>query len=415
MKRKSIYLRPVGALAILTLILGALIAFNNARIGKTRYSWIALSTKDTKETLEKQVAEHPDAKFLNIFSASFQDADTAALAQVTSLDSVHIAKSDLGAETIGRIIRLPSLKRVYLTELKLSDPARAQQLINAIAESPALEELYLEKIALTGLDLSPFGKLSHLKSLSIQNAGLNSDQLPFLQKLATLTKLTLSENPIDCSFFANLGDAKLTILGLANTLVDDSCAEVIAGRGELNSLDLGFTKLSEVGVATLKELKNLDFLTLANLPARNETISSLASLSRLIDLDISGTQVTDGIVAILKNAKKLEQLSLSRTTLSKEELIQLGSLHSLYSLNLSETKTDDDVVTKLTNLNLLGTLSLSKTPITEGSLVSLSRFKYLEDLSLVGTSISQAALENFEKQNTGVSVMAEDQPKGELE
>ena len=123
-------------------------------------------------------------------------------------------------------------------------------------------------------------------------------------------------------------------------------ADLLAGLTALQSLDLSFTKVSDV--------------------------APLAGLAALQSLSLNGTQVSD--VAPLASLAALQSLNLISTKVS--DVAPLASLAALQLLNLGGTQVSD--VAPLASLAALRTLDLSGTKVSD-----VAPLAHLRDLKIV--------------------------------
>jgi MYXO-CTERM domain-containing protein len=81
----------------------------------------------------------------------------------------------------------------------------------------------------------------------------------------------------------------------------------------LQTLDLSGTKVTDVELKDLAELKNVQLLDLSHTPVTDAGLKDLAGLENLQSLDLSSTNITDAGLMHLKRLKKLWWLSLRNT------------------------------------------------------------------------------------------------------
>ncbi len=219
--------------------------------------------------------------------------------------------------------------------------------------------------ALTATDLESLTELE-ASSLNIQN-------LTGLENATALTRLDLSSN---------------------QDLADVSPLTTLTN---LETLDLGFTGITDAGVASLTTLTNLEWLHLGGTGITDAGVASLTTLTNLETLGLGGTGITDAGVASLTTLTNLEWLSLGGTGITDTGVASLTTLTNLEYLGLRATAITDAGVASLTTLTNLETLDLDGTGITDTGVSSLaSTLTNLEWLELGGTGIT----------DTGVSSLA---------
>ena len=98
---------------------------------------------------------------------------------------------------------------------------------------------------------------------------------------------------------------------------------------ELESLDLGGTKITDAGMVHLTGLKNLRDLVLWDTEITDAGLDQLKGLKRLEILNLNGTKVTSSGIIRLKELKNLRGLELSETKIGDADLAFLA--HELKS------------------------------------------------------------------------------------
>ena len=166
-------------------------------------------------------------------------------------------------------------------------------------------------------------------------------------------------------------------------------------EGELTSADLAsLTRLEAVGL-NIQSLAGLEYATALSyleLPVNPiSDVSPLVSLTNLETLDLGSTKITDAGVASLVSLTNLKSLDLVDTDITDAGVASLSRLTNLKSLILAFTSITDVGVASLSRLTNLETLSLTSTSITDVSpLLSLTKLKtlWLRDV----TNLSPASI-----------------------
>ena len=107
---------------------------------------------------------------------------------------------------------------------------------------------------------------------------------------------------------------------------------------QLRYLDLRLTKITDEGVAKLKNLTSLQTLNLFRTQAGDKGLESLKKLTNLETLLIGGTKVTDAGLVHLRPFRKLKKLSLFQTQVSNDGIAQLKLMSSLEVLLITGSK-----------------------------------------------------------------------------
>lgn len=166
--------------------------------------------------------------------------------------------------------------------------------------------------------------LTHLKSLSVNKAGINGSTLNYISHLTSLQNLSLAETRV-------------------------------------NDRHIGF----------LSKLTNLKSLNLHDTEVTAKGIANLAKLKRLETVCLDGLQVTVGTVAVLDQLPELKHLNLRQASNSTIE--QIAELEQLETLSIEESYTvTEQCLSALSTLQNLTTLTLGTTNIQPSSLEQLS-------------------------------------------
>jgi len=107
---------------------------------------------------------------------------------------------------------------------------------------------------------------------------------------------------------------------------------------ELRYLDLRLTRISDEGVARLKNLRQLQTLNLFRTRLGDKGLAHLRKLTDLRILLIGGTQVSDAGLVHLRRFRKLRKLSLFQTPVSDNGIAELKQMSSLEVVLISGSK-----------------------------------------------------------------------------
>ncbi len=97
---------------------------------------------------------------------------------------------------------------------------------------------------------------------------------------------------------------------------------------QLRWLDLGYTAVSDTGLARLRGLQGLRTLDLAGTNVSDAGMKHLGSLGGLVELNLRATRVTDAGLAYLRGLK-LDSLDLSETKITNAGIENLSRLETL--------------------------------------------------------------------------------------
>ncbi len=150
--------------------------------------------------------------------------------------------------------------------------------------------------------------------------------------------------------------------------IENSGGKVVADEehpGQV-SVWLQGSKVSDAGLAHLKDLRQVRFLFL------------------------DGTNVTDAGLANLEGLTSLRWLALSKTRVTDAGLVHLRGLVHLEVLQLNDTTVTDAGSVYLEGLIMLEGLSLQRTRLTDAGLVHFKGLTKLRSLELGGTKVTYA-------------------------
>jgi hypothetical protein len=256
------------------------------------------------------------------------DEDTQKeLIRLCSEREIRLAGMDPLVIKQNRIISVvpPSQKRQGLSLAR--DPIDSEGLKLIPQKFPNLEELDLRYCDLSDADLSPLGKLKHLKILYLgDNYQMHGQTFGFMASLRQLEQLDLSE----CS--------QLTDEAIAGIAVCES----------LHSLNLMNCKnLTELCISHLAAIKNLQLLNLEYTQVADKGLAKFADLKNLISLSLCGSRITDDDLAYLAALTKLKRLEIPACKEITIKGLQLLKPLHLEHLNVFYTSLEDSQVIEL--------------------------------------------------------------------
>jgi Leucine-rich repeat (LRR) protein len=247
------------------------------------------------------------------------DAAASYLRANKRLRKLVLRGTDITDVGMPYIAALTGLKSLDLSHTMIGDVG-----LESLPALSALEELTLGGTRITGVNLNFLKLLPHLKKLSFngiqrRNAGacwtplITDRDLDTISILSGLDDLNLgvgvslgrSGEPVGAGNCRVTGGIQITDLGVAK----------LAKLTKLRRLDISGAKITPAGLKALKNLPQLERLSLWNCTALNDSAApGLAALAKLSNLDLSYTGVGD---ATLKNLAALPNLKLLYLTDTK--------------------------------------------------------------------------------------------------
>lgn len=211
--------------------------------------------------------------------------------------------------------------------------------------------------------------LSFLQSLTIENG--KSDQLDFLSGLGNLTTLRIVNTPMSDEAVSAIGK-----LPLLKSLTLSNCGlTTIAGLG--GATGLNYLDLSNNTLRNIEALGFMSALTEVNL-SHNAlvTVAPLAASTGLKKLDVSYNTLSS--TSTFSGLSTITELSISNNTLA--DLSGIGNLTSLTHLDLSNNTltaaTELSACTQLIDLNISGNALTDISPLATLSSMTDLNFSY---------------------------------------
>jgi hypothetical protein len=174
----------------------------------------------------------------------------------------------------------------------------------------------------------------------------------------------------------------------------------LAGLTGLKALDLSDCEFTDAGLSSLAGLTNLESLNLASSFGDSPRIqgaglAALAGMTKLRVLILDKNLVDDAALVHLKSLKGLKELYLEQTRVVGPGLANLKDLAALTVLSLNETKVTDAGLEGLQGLSSLEVLNLRGTLVRGGGIKHLRGLKNLHSLILGSTPVTDAELANL--------------------
>ena len=209
---------------------------------------------------------------------------------------------------------------------------------------------------------------------------------------------------------------------------DDLIALDLEGLTDLKNIEVTSDRVTDVGLARLTEMTELQSLSLRGVWRRDfitdAGIKHLSAMRRLERFSIGSEELTDACLPYLAQIgtlkelalggeisddglryiarmRSLETLFLSSDAVTDKGLIHLVDLKSLRQLTLSRmNRVTDAGVAQLGQLSSLRTLSLYVPKVTDRGIIGLARIASLEDLFLSCAHVTDEGLGHLGRLNS---------------
>jgi uncharacterized protein (TIGR03067 family) len=245
----------------------------------------------------------------------------------------------------------------------------------AVKDSASLpnEKFTVEAVTLkahagvTDTSLKNLAELPRLYTLKLLKApGVTAAGLVHLRDLPALSDLTLEGIPLSGLAVEQLTHLKsLEHLALWSCPMDDTVLSRLTTMRSLRSLDLAGVPVSDQLLEVLLQMPQLVSLGVKNTDLNDERLAKLSSLPNLQQLDVASTRVTgSGFKSFPKD--RLRLLILNDNPLSDAGLTHIAGMKYVRVLLLDRTKITDTGLRKLSSLSSLALVgSLECRAVTE--------------------------------------------------
>jgi Leucine-rich repeat (LRR) protein len=293
------------------------------------------------------LARLPRLRILGLNRTGITDAGLAKIARMNGIEELNLRDTNVTVSGLAALKPLKSLHKLNLNVSTCTDAGLAQVAGLSHLQSLSISGTSVRQIPDPSGELLSLFNLQHLDSSPITDTGwellqklpelteLNFFRVPIsdrnlnqFQKLLHLRKLTISRGSIPPD------DSQITDIGLAS----------IAAMPELETLWLDNQGLqpaagiTAVGVARLKNLKNLRVLHLEGEEYTDAGVAFLKDLTELRELNLESNNITDATLVQLEGLSHLEELHLYGCEITDASLASLRKLTNLKILTLMSTR-----------------------------------------------------------------------------
>ncbi len=286
--------------------------YDEAAVEAARPQFIAENSTDADAILNRWKTRGASINYdrespqfvVNLEGGDFSDADLVDASYLLNLSTLTMRDLPISDQGLSHIQRLPRLKALNLSGTSVTDKG-----LELLVNMELLEELVLTQTRITNDGMQWLGKITLLKSLWLDETAVSDDGLVHLKSLP-LERLEVPQ-------------------------VTDRGMQHIAHLSKLTRLDL--PNVSDDGLKHLQHLKTLDILVLGAQVTDGGLKQLLPLNNNLNVLSLSGTKISDGGLASLKDFNRLEYLFLNDTSITDEGLKHLKSIPNLRRVDLERT------------------------------------------------------------------------------
>jgi Leucine-rich repeat (LRR) protein len=326
-------------------------------------------------------------------------------AETSFLEWVRDAGGHIQTRPDGSVAGI-SLSHAWATDSDLEPITRVQTLEKL--------DLSLSLITDAGMErLKPLENVTELNLFGVEH--ITDTAIAYIRGWRKLQRLNLRGTDVTDTALEYIAQIpSLRSLDVSYTQVTNTGLDFLSSLPKLEELVIGGNKVTGAGLRVLKQLPSLRSLSLKGAQKRNSgtwTVSltdldldALAGLKGLQSLDLAGLRISDAGVARLKDLTGLSVLDLSRTEVSASGLKGLRA-NRLKRLSLHRAKrVDDSIAEWLGAADRLEVLDLSETAVGDAGLARLAPLKSLSHVLLRGSKVTAEGVAAFRAALPGCQV-----------
>jgi hypothetical protein len=146
--------------------------------------------------------------------------------------------------------------------------------------------------------------LYRLSTVNADKCKLTDDNLKYFSGLTSLVNLMLAGTPITDAGLVHLRPlgGNLETLYVQDTKISDAGMDVVGSLDNLKILNLSNTKITDAGVKKLARLPHLNWLLMCNTAITDAAVDDLAAMPKLGRLTITGSKMTPAAIDRLQKA-----------------------------------------------------------------------------------------------------------------
>lgn len=244
--------------------------------------------------------------------------------------------------------------------------------INTIVPLTRFDYLRSLSIRIPAVDghLKGLRELDDLSHISIESDSISEKDIEELKQyqpehaFSMTLKQAMLERLVKAEALGHYHELYLTVEVDALTVID---VELINALGNLKSLGLKVTKLSDSDVQIMKDLRKLKILYYSG-DWENDSLVNTDQFHLLEDVEmmfLRHVRFTDRAIESITRMKKLAKLNLFFSNLNDDHLRMLSKASTLNALMLSSTLLTDESVETLKSMNNLQVLFCASSKMTE--------------------------------------------------
>jgi len=338
-------------------------------------------------------------------AAVSKSVSSQAIAAIKSMPGISVQEKDgevIGVDfrkcgddwikTFPKILEIPSVQIV-----SVSGPSATHELIVSLKSLPNLKTLRMEQSSITDQTIAEVAKFPKVDDLLLDRCGITDECLKSLGQSKTIKRIRAPRTKLSDAGLAYLKDTvQLELLDLSdcNQISDEGLSHL---KGKLKEFDIFRTRVGNDALAAISGAKEMSKMKLRDCAITTKGIvEHIGKFPNLTALDLSETTIKDAALAEIGKLEKLEDLNLWHTRVTDEGLRSLTS-SKLKRLNLDDTNIGDGAIEHLSKIEGLEFLHIGKTAVTDEKIGELAKLKNLKDLILTNTTLSKKAVASLQE------------------
>jgi Leucine-rich repeat (LRR) protein len=295
-------------------------------------------------------------KLLNLDQASVGDEGMAHLVDLPLAD-IDLKLTNVQDAGVKHLSKIKSLKHLKLVKTKVTDDG-----MPALADLPNLETVDLQDVNTVGNKSLPiFAGLKKLRTLRVWGTTFEGEGIAPIGSMTNLRSLSMEKavvNDQNVGLFKNLTNLEKLIL--TGTFVTDTGMQQLAGLTKLREIELRGAPVGTQGMSWISGMQELDKLDLSETPTASASLQPIGKLPKLKELNLWATLINDEGVAHLADLKGLTYLNLDNTRISDAALDTVAKFGDLEFLHIGSCgEITDAGVAKLHGLKKLKKIHLT--------------------------------------------------------
>ncbi len=277
--------------------------------------------------------------------------------------------------------------------------------MDTVSGIPKLAVLDLSRAHITDTGMERLRGMAGVRELNLFFAEQITDiSMAHIRGWRNLERLSVHGADITDTGLAHIATLRsLRSLDIGLTLITDVGLNHLRALTGLREVTIGGNKITGIGLRFVQSLPELRRLSLSGEQRRNSgtwsasitdfDMDTVASVTTIESLDLGGTGVTALGLAKLAALGELREIDVRQTRVTGAGL---GGFAKLERIRAARSRFDDAGVKEVAALRLRS-LDLSGTKITDAALDALAGHGTLSILHVDGTAVSAAAVERFRR------------------